>query len=302
MAISSTTYADFVSNVRSWTNRDSDVLPDIVIQDAMSYAADTAYKELRIPALEANVTYTIIAPTAVATALTQVKIDSTTDTRSVVKLPVPADIASFIHLRVKSSGNTGKEGVVINEKTDVRTFWDMYADRYSGYYWARQTNFILVAGDFAEGDELELHYYRRLPALDARYTVNATNFNLGLVNVATIQPSTGTTLYFANGTAYPPIAFTDTAYATQNTAGDRVGFYFDPDTAGVELDHWLRDENRKVLLFGALYQCFDYLDDTVQSQKYYAKFKEAMDELNREEKRLRASGGNIQMHFNSQLI
>jgi hypothetical protein len=296
-----TLYDDFVAKVRSWSNRDSDVLPDSVIQDALDYAADTAYKTLKIAPLEANLVYTVIPAGTVATSSSQVYLETADNNGlSVVKLPIPADMSSFIHLRMK--GGNGKMGVVFNEKTDVRTFWDMYADRYTGFFWSRQANFILAAGEFGEDDEIELHYYRRLPSLDARYAINATNFNAGVIDVEAIQPTTADTiLYFANGTNYPPVPFTDTAYDIQNVAGDREAFNFLTE-AGQELDHWLRDSNQQVILFGALYQCFDYLDDTAQSQKYKVKFMEAMDELNKSEKMLKASGGNIQMHFNSVLI
>jgi hypothetical protein len=298
----STTYDDFVANVRSWANRDTDVLPDAIIQDALSYTADKAYRLLKIPAFEANIEYTIIDTGVVATSSSQVYLESTsTHGNSVVKLPIPADLTSFIHLRIKSSSSKSNEGVVFNEKTDVRTFWDMYSDRYTDFVWARQTNFMLASGQLSVGDVIELHYYRRLPALNARYNVTAANFNEGLVEVATIQPGVGTTLYFDSGTSYPPTPFTDTAYSVQNVAGDREEFKFNVN-AGVELDNWLRDENRQILLFGSLQHVFDYLDDSVQSQKYQAKFIEAINELNQEEKLRKSSGGNIQVHFNSVLI
>jgi hypothetical protein len=294
-------YSDFVDQVRAWSNRDSDVLSDTVIQDAMRFAADKAYKALKVPALESIATYEVIGSTAVARNIYEVYIDSTQNYKSVVKLPIPADLSTFISLRIKDSSNDSKKGVVFNEKADVRTFFDMYSDRYSDFVWSRQLNFILASGDITEGDVIELYYYRRLPALDAQYAVTADNFNAGVINVATIQAASGTSLYFANGTSYPPVPFTDTAYATQNTAGDRVQFYFDP-LSGQYLDNWLRDDNEQVILFGALEQCFDYLDDSVQSQRYKAKYIEAIEELNREEKLRKTSGGNTQIHFNSQLI
>jgi hypothetical protein len=294
-------YSDFVDQVRAWSNRDSDVLSDTVIQDAMRFAADKAYKVLKVPALEAIATYEVIASTAVAANIYEVYIDSTQNYQSIVKLPIPEDLSTFISLRIKDSNNDSKKGVVFNEKTDVRTFFDMYSDRYTDFVWSRQTNFILAAGDITENDVIELYYYRRLPALDAQYAVTPDNFNAGVIDVDPIQAATGTTLYFANGTIYPPVPFTDTAYIGQNTANDRVAFVFDP-LSGQFLDNWLRDDNEQVLLFGALEQCFDYLDDTIQSQRYKAKFLEAIEELNREEKLRKTSGGNTQIHFNSQLI
>jgi len=294
-------YSDFVANVRAWANRDEDVLPDAIIGDAISYSADTAYKRLQIPAFESTINYTIVDNSAVISNAYQSKISSSSHGVNKAELNIPSDLSLFIHLRIKSSGDASNEGVVFNEKTDVRTFHDMYADRYTGFYWARQGSKILIAGSIAAGDVIELFYYRRLPSANARYNITAVNFNEGVITPPTIQATSGTILYFANGTSYPPIPLTDTAYATQNTAGDREAFYF-ADSAGNEIPNWLRDENRQILLFGALHQCFDYLSDDVQSQKYKAKFIEAIDELNKEEKQRKASGGNIQMHFNSQLI
>ena len=51
------TYAEFVSLVRNWANRDTAALSDSVIQDCLRYAADKAYRKLRISQLEATVTY-----------------------------------------------------------------------------------------------------------------------------------------------------------------------------------------------------------------------------------------------------
>lgn len=284
-------YEDFVANVRAWSNRDDDVLSDEIIQDALSYTADKAYKQLRIPSLEATATYTIIDENAVATSAYQVKLGKNKNT---VDLPIPSDLTSFIMLRIV-------DGVVLNEKTDLRTFHDMYADHYTDFFWARQGSMIKASGVFGVGDEIELHYYRRLPKLNAHYAVTANNFNSNLVEVSPIEATSGTTLFFDSGTAYPPVPLSDTAYEAQNLAGNRVEFLFANDS-GKELPHWLRDENRQILLFGALEQCFDYLDDQPQAQKFKLKFMEAIEELNKEERMRVASGGNTQVHFNSQLI
>lgn len=292
-------YTDFIANVRAWANRDEEVLSDAVIASAMSYAADKAYKQLKIPALEADVEYAVIDATATATSAYQVKIEDSNNGMSLLRLPVPSNLNFFIHLRVKDSADSGRKGIVFNEKTDVRTFHDMYADRYTSFFWTRQGGYILANGTFAVGDTLELHYYRRLSSLNARYIVSADNFNAYFITPPAAQDTTGTSLFFANGTTYPPVPGTDTAYDVQDGTGSREEFKF---LQGDELDNWLRDENEQVILFGALQQCFDYLDDDVQSNKYKMKFIEAIEELNKAEKTLRASGGNIQMHFNSQLI
>jgi len=111
-------YSDFVDNVRLWANRDADVLPDSVIQDAMNFAMDKAYKKLKIPVLETTMTYTIVSPTAMIAASTEVKLNSD----GTLDLPIPEDIISFIHLRIKESNDKGRTGVVFNEKTDKELF------------------------------------------------------------------------------------------------------------------------------------------------------------------------------------
>ena len=51
------TYAEFQDLVRSWSNRDVDVLPNVIVSDFMQYAADKAYRMLRVPPLETTVRY-----------------------------------------------------------------------------------------------------------------------------------------------------------------------------------------------------------------------------------------------------
>lgn len=300
--MSTTYYDDFVADVRSWVNRDVDVLPDTVIDDAIYYAADKAYKLLKTPALEESVDYTIVAPGTLTTSAYQVTISQTSSSNglSLIELPIPADLTFFIGLRL--AGTNNDKNIMFNEKTDIRTFYDAYANRYSDFFWSRREGTILASGTFGVGDVIELMYYRRLPSFRTRYSVSAANFNNNLVTSPAAQRTTGArSLYFANGTTYPPVVGTDTAYDTQDATNSRVQFFYE-DADAIEPDNWLRDTNRQIVLFGAIQQCYDYLNDDVQAQKYRMKFAEAIQEINDEENQRRASGGNIQMHFNSQLI
>lgn len=61
---------------------------------------------------------------------------------------------------------------------------------------------------------------------------------------------------------------------------------------------FLLDDNERLLLFGALYHVFDYLNENESSLKYLQKFTSAIKELNQEEINRKASGGNLQVHFN----
>jgi len=61
---------------------------------------------------------------------------------------------------------------------------------------------------------------------------------------------------------------------------------------GNEVYNWLRDDNERMILWGALHHAFEYLGSEEQSAKYLNKQMQAIDELNREEKRRRVSGAS----------
>ena len=301
-------YSALVDLVRDWSNRDSGALPNSIIKSSLRYAADTAYRTLMIPPLEASVYYILASENyqtdGTSNVVVPIDVDSLPSNVALitndlaVKLPVPSDATEFKHLRVAgtfsletdddgiiitddkvtvetdngvltiSEPNFG-ENVVFNEKTDTRTFHDMLADKVSFNYWARQGNNLLLNGDLGIGCVVELHYYRRLPALDARYTITGiTDADSDLLVLASTDTSVTDTITIAG-----------------------------VDYIGALLPNWLRDENEKVVLFGALSQCFDFLADE-QGQQYNAKFLSEMTQLNQEEKNRTASGGNVQMHYN----
>ncbi len=51
------TYTELVTLVRNWSNRDEEVVSDAIIKDCLKYAADKAYRTLRVPPLENVATY-----------------------------------------------------------------------------------------------------------------------------------------------------------------------------------------------------------------------------------------------------
>ena len=53
------TYTELTTLVRNWCNRDADVVSDAIIKDCLKYAADKAYRTLRVPPLENVVTYEV---------------------------------------------------------------------------------------------------------------------------------------------------------------------------------------------------------------------------------------------------
>ena len=359
------TYAQFTALVRNWSNKDSTVLSDAIIQDCMRYAADSSYRKLRVNALEQTVEYT-------KTQLEAATTSTTNRATSKTELTIPADLVEFIQLReIDDNGSTCR---VFNEKTDLRTFNDIWAEKTQASYWSRIGNVLIYSPGFNSGytsftpTKAELHYYKRLPALDAKYDVTPVNYAAGFLTT-----TNGTTrLYFVDGntnTAYATQTEANTADTTRVTAkvnvavnnsqtitvddiknvsgatgtitntmelsgtgvtlnastgraplvtnasnqasivvdtaqtlGDNVELTFSNTNSdkyiGNEVAHWLRDENEKVLLYGALSEAFAYLQDDEQSKKYNELFYQEIGALNDEDNKRGASGGNVQINYN----
>ena len=284
------TYANFTALVRDWSNKDSSVLSDTRIQDCLRYAADKCYRNLRVAALENTITYNSTALAAATTTGTNY-LPSQTD------LTLPSDLIEFIQIReIDSAGRTCR---VFNEKTDLRTFndWSALKTSYIGYF-SRQGNTLLLAPGFGQAnslstaDKIELHYYRRLPALNAAYDVTPSNYAAGFL---TQDNAAAVSLFFVNGD-------TNTAYATQSeataAAGGNQGNTNNAKYKGNEAANWLRDENERVLLMGALSEVFYYLQDDDQGVKYKKLFDQEVFELNDEDTKRNAAGGNVQVNFN----
>jgi hypothetical protein len=293
------TYTQFVALVRDWSNRDTSALPDSIIQDSLNYAADKAYRKLRISALEKTVSYnsaSLIAATTTGNGYADSKTEIT----------VPSDLIEFIQIREKdASGITTR---VFNEKQDVRSFNDPFSTRYDSLaYWTRSNNNVVsLSPAFSETGlgspvKIEIIYYGRLADLDAVYNVTPTNYAIGLLtekaqgDVETILGSTRQTavaLFFVTGsnTAYATLSEAQTA--DTQSAGTTTKYYW-----GKEAANWLRDQNERILLMGALAECYAYLQDDDQAAKYLALYQQEIDELNNEDKRRNSSGGNVQINY-----
>jgi hypothetical protein len=285
-------YTDFVALVRDWAERDSSVLSDTRIQEALRYAADKAYRRLRISALEQTVTYN---STALAAATTAANINQFSKT----DLVVPSDLIEFIQIReIDSNGMTTR---VFNERNDLRTFNDPFAVKYDlTAFFTRQGKNLILSPGFGDSsalgvaDKIEIQYYRRLPALDALYTVNAANYNANLLvsstNGATGQDgSSAVQLFLADGVAY------DSQSAAAAAGGTQTNGYF----LGKEVYHWLRDDNSRILLYGALAENFTYLKEPELAQQYMTMFFSEIQELNDEEAQRATSGGNVQVNYSA---
>ena len=281
-------YANFTAFVRDWSTKDSSVLSDTRIQDCLRYAADKCYRNLRVAALENTITYNSTALEAATTA-------ANTFLPSQTDLTLPTDLIEFIQIReIDSAGRTCR---VFNEKTDLRTFndWSALKTSYIGYF-SRQGNTLLLAPGFGQAnslstaDKIELHYYRRLPALNALYDVTPSNYAAGFL---TQDNAAAVSLFFVNGD-------TNTAYATQSEATAADTGNAGTNNAkyrGNEAANWLRDENERVLLMGALAEVFYYLQDDDQGVKYKKLFDQEIFELNDEDSKRNAAGGNVQVNF-----
>jgi|21_taG_2_1085346.scaffolds.fasta_scaffold00749_4 hypothetical protein len=356
------TYTQLVALVRTWCNRDDEVVSDAIIQDSLKYAADKAYRTLRVPPLENVAIYEkTLLDAATTTAGT---------TPSITEIQLPYDLIEFIQLKEKDSAGVTLR--VFNEKLDVRTFNDHYAEKYIDYnYWTRERNVILFSPGFgqsgtsSDASTVELFYYRRLPALDAKYAVTVLNYNAGFLTTTggttylyftTAGGVTGTTAYATqaeaiaaatgNITAKVNVAVSSSATITNDnrsgtvvvgqelsgtgvvantttgappkvtnvsnqnsivvdtpqTLGDNVDITFSNTTAtkyiGTATPNWLRDENERILLFGALAEVFSFCQEDDQAAKYQAMFMNEIRELNDEDAKRNASGGNVQVQFN----
>lgn len=358
-------YQALVAKVRDWSNRDAATLPDSIVEDAIRYAEDHAYRNLRIPPLENTMIYTI----------TQAFVDADSNRQ---RLKVPTDLSEFISFRSLTLPATPsifaeRRTRVYNQKADYRTFNDYTALEYDYFRWTRSGNDILIHPSYEVGQQYELFYYRRLPALWALFDVNATNWRASRLDwfenpVTTNDPSTPWSevtmqLWFPTGTATnvaPPVNATTQVSPVSNTVQLRYAPSADfsvtpanwqanrltridnddmregsailwfptgtnpsvdnppqpttntvPTTVtttvplnfrGKESPNWLRDDQEKLIIWGALSFIFGYLGEDAMQQKYLGMFTNEIQELNDEEGKRRTSGGNLQQNFPGYLI
>lgn len=277
-------YDALVSKVRDWANKPLEAsIPTSVIQDCLDYSADEIYRTLRIPPLEKTVTYTITSLDNEGSV--------STDENKYTKIPIPEDLIQVVYLR--RSPSTNKESIIFNEYTDERTFFDAFTPKYSRYNWIKKENYFFLHPQLAVGDVIELHYYRRLAPLDASYIVTKDNYVIGAPDNSQpyLEPSNsenGTPLFVTSTVAYNNLADVPAgvSYTTKYFIGREVG-------------NWLRDNNERLLMWGALSNLGAYLQDDTMMVKYSKLFADNLASLNMEEKKRRALGGNVRISFDS---
>ena len=249
----SRTYSELIDLVRNWSNRDLEIAPNSIIGDCLRYAADKAYRKLRIPPLEHTVQYA-------AAQLAANTVASNNRFGSITELCIPDDLIEFIYIR-GTDGN-GRTTRMFNEKADIRTFYDIYAEKYTDFaFWSRHGNNILLSPGFGNtgtnfgstgvGNEecVELHYFRRLPALHARFDTTIENANGGYLTTDVPLTPRG------NEVAQTPIRLARVDAMSPYTPAvmpDGADYY------GMYVPNWLRDQNERVLLMGALAEVFFY--------------------------------------------
>lgn len=302
----SKTYNEFVTLVRNWANRDEEVLPNAIVADCMDYAVAQAYRELRISELEQTVEYT-------ASDLDSNEI--TYGGTTYFQLSVPSDLLEYIQIRrVDSTGGTVR---VYNERADIRTFHDLYAEKYQRWFWTRIGDLLLITDqiDSDSTDTIEIHYYGKLDPLNDRYAVTAVNANTdsSYINSGTPPTDSKTGLSVTTGdlkvVTYTedanPSNVTTVYYETSVSDGSipaaSSGFTRSivTDTFYGELkDNWFRDENERVVLYGGLSQVFIFLNEPQTAEMYSQLFANEINQLNSEQNRKDASGGNVQININ----
>ena len=282
-----------VGLVRNWANRDTQALPDAIIMDAIRYAVDKAYRHLRIPPLEHTVSYT-------SDMLEAASIGQGNVYQSVTALAIPSDLVEFIQIRgVDENGLTTR---VFNEKSDIRSYWDLNNRHFNqSAFWSRQGDEVLLTpafGQVAVGyyggfnspeTSIEMYYYRRLPALSATFSRSVYNWS---INLGTVTDPDGMTLTYDGTTA-------DTIINARVTNPDGTEGAFVNTWTGQPVPNWFKDENERIALYGALAECFAYLQEDDQAGKYTQLMMKEIEELNEEDRTRDSSGGNVQVQYNA---
>jgi hypothetical protein len=243
-------YDALVTKIRTWVNRDSNVITDALISDFLDYSADLCYRKLRVPPLEYTHTYPVI------TALSG--LDET-------EISVPTDLSEFIQFRkTDADGNS----YVFDERTSILAMQDKDYNKQAESF-ARKGDTLVFYPAAKVGDIYELYYYRRLSDINAVYTVNEVNRLAGLTTIST----SGTT-----GAVETPIG---------------SGNYY----VGNEVPNWLRDENERILMWGAVAYAFDYVGEDERAAKFNAQQLQGILELNDEEILRKVRGGQYRQTF-----
>ena len=303
-------FTDLTTRTRDWLNRETSAISDAVLQDCIRWAADDAYRTLRIPPLEASQLFT-----GFGTGDFNILQEPSVGGMRVTSIAVPSDMIELI--KIRTTDETGKTIHVVETKTDVRTFFNPEAEMYSTESaWTRKGGRIYLATSIGATSGtsaspavyVELYYYKRLADLDALYTVRKENFDawqtyVALAGTQAGAAGTGEGFLLIKDSAGNPVTVEADVWDIGNVAEDTTETTADSSSGiykfyGKSPSNWLMNENEKLLIYGALAEAFSYLQEDDQAVKYKARFEEEIAQLNDEDVRRNATGGNIQINFN----
>jgi hypothetical protein len=290
-----TQYNALIEKVRSWSNKpEGATLSDTVIESCLAYGADDCYSQLRIPPLETSVEYTVDTADNVGDG----SYSNSMYNSAYTSFAIPGDLTEFVFLRTKvNSSNIVSSNRVFNEITDRRAFFDIFAETYSAYNWMWSEGKIFVRPQLPVGTVLQIGYYRRLPALNALYSVIPANYDVTLADAnqpyLAVGTSADTALYVSTSGGVTK-AFLTSAEAAAYNASVTTKYF-----TGKEVSNWLKDSNEQLLLWSALSHLGGFLMDDVMEKRFMMKASNKIELLNREEKLRRARGGNVHIGFNA---
>ena len=141
---------NLIADVRDWLNRDEDVISNNLIGSFMQKGSDDAYRTLRIPPLETTI---------------QITVNSTQATNNT--LPIPSNFIELIRLSKNKGANKYD---IYNNQVGLGTFDNDWEQKPDARYFSRKGTDLKLYPAIVEGDIYELHYYRRLFALNALTT------------------------------------------------------------------------------------------------------------------------------------
>ena len=152
-------------------------------------------------------------------------------------------------------------------------------------------------------ETFQLYYYGRQPALDARYTVDSDTPTEDIEVIRHIEEDDFTEYRYHYQIAkleeldhFPEVEY-DSELDADNVFHTGTAYLI-----GKRAPNWLRDQNERLILFGALAEAFDYLQETQQAQIYRQKMQAEIAALNQEDKMRLSRGGNVNVHFKGPLL
>ena len=181
------------------------------------------------------------------------------------RVVVPEDtsrIISMMDVANPSRPNTYRDRYSYREFRD-----ECYRRQGDPYIYTRVGNEYLFYPVLTDESALEIFYYARLADVKGER----------------IDSASPQVLYYTDALGQDRRADNDNSYTPVGTTS----------TVG----NWLRDQNFRVLLFGALYRAFDYLEENDGMERYLAKFQQEIQLQNSTENNRKNRGGSISMGF-----